>query len=408
MALRYAQALGLHVRNEDPSASLPKREVLVRIWWSLYSLERQLSVITGRPSVVVDSSCSVPLPLPIPEDRFTEEAAARRSSSTSTVTGYLDSPVTPTGFGKSDPNPGSYIKAVVQMGIITQSILSGLYSAGTMMRSSAEIQHDIIQLGKRLDNWASTLPQEFNPRLKFSEGHHPQEFFRERMLLGHLFYSGRILLTRLCIGGLGQSVRDRKDAGFMHQMAMVCVDAAKSQLDLLPDDPDPLFLFENGPFWSIVHHFMQALSVVLLALSHSSLGHEGNDVLSNYAKKTIRWLRSLDDPLAERASRVAFSSFELVANRLSLDISDLWSGYIPMFPGAMSNIVNDGIHPDPYSIPSSAGIFDPSSNLLDPALSFPIPGNSDPSFQINHMDGSPMGYSMQGRPGYESPFPPQS
>jgi hypothetical protein len=62
MALRFAQALSLHVRNEDPTASELKREVLVRMWWSLYTLDRQLSIITGRPSVMVDSNCSVTLP----------------------------------------------------------------------------------------------------------------------------------------------------------------------------------------------------------------------------------------------------------------------------------------------------------------------------------------------------------
>ncbi|PVI05708.1 hypothetical protein DM02DRAFT_70300 [Periconia macrospinosa] len=409
-ALRFSQALGLHVRNEDPSASPPKREVLVRIWWSLYYLERQLSVITGRPSVIVDSSCSVPLPLPVPESHISEDAPSRRAS---TVSVYTDPPSTPTGLRRPDANSGSYIKAVVQMGIITQSVLTGLYSAGTMIRSPVEIQQDIIQLGQRLDNWAATLPNEFNPLVRFAKGKFGKEFFRERMLLGFQFYSGRILLTRPCLGGLGQAGKDRGDttnAGFLRQMAMICLEAAKSQLDLLPDDPDPLFLLENGPWWSIVHHFMQALAVILLALSYSSLGHQEHNVLSGYAKKSIRWLRSLDDPLADRASKVAFNSFELVANRLSLDISDLWSEYTPVFPGMASGEIHDGIGTAPYPIPSSSGIFNPSANMFDPALGMPIPSAPHPLFHLDGTEDSPTYGSAHGGPEYDSfnPYRPSN
>ncbi|CAI6339581.1 unnamed protein product [Periconia digitata] len=406
MALRFAQALGLHVRNEDPSATPPKREVLVRIWWSLYSLERQLSVITGRPSVIVDSSCSVPLPLPVPEHQIAEAIASRRPSSAAAFTS-LDPPLTPTGIRRPEANSGSYIKATVQMGIITQSILMGLYSAATMIRPPAETQQDIIQLGRRIDHWAASLPSEYDPRIDTTAGNLSQEFFRERLLLGFQFYSRRILLTRPCIGGLGQAWKDNKDtnnSGFLRQMAMICLNAAKSQLNLLPDEPNPLFLLENGPWWSIVHHFMQAFAIILLALSQYSIGHQENSVLSGYAKKTIRWLRSLEDPLAERASRVAFDSFQLVANRLSLDISDLWGDFVPVHPGMASGMMDDGVGMGPYPMPSSGGFYNAGTNVIDPALGMPAPSASHPVFQIDPMEGSSTFTHLHGRPGYDN-FP---
>lgn len=65
MSLRFGYALGLHLRNEVRGASAVKKETLGRIWWGIFSLEGNLSVITGRPSVGLEFHCSVPPPLPL-------------------------------------------------------------------------------------------------------------------------------------------------------------------------------------------------------------------------------------------------------------------------------------------------------------------------------------------------------
>ena len=53
---------------------------------------------------------------------------------------------TPTGFRATDANSGSYLKAVVQLSIITQSILTSLYSATSSGRSAGEMQRDMVHL----------------------------------------------------------------------------------------------------------------------------------------------------------------------------------------------------------------------------------------------------------------------
>ena len=176
MALRSAFSLGLHVRNEDPSASASKRQTLVQTWWSLYSLERTLSIITGRPSIIVDSCCSVPLPVAVSEEDPAGEMEAAHSmrttnasSSTSAIfSGSSNiasnaSQISIRPRGTQHVNSGLYFRAVVQLSIITQNILTSLYSAGTMIRSPTDIQQDTSLLSQRLDQWASSLPQEIRP-----------------------------------------------------------------------------------------------------------------------------------------------------------------------------------------------------------------------------------------------------
>ena len=346
MALRFATALGLHVRNEDPSASGAKREVLVRVWWCLYYLERQLSIITGRPSVIVDSCCSVPLPVPFSEQQIADNVNIVNTSRRSSV-GPALSPVahshpfpdtrpmsggnnvrSPPSFGVAEANAGSYFKAVVQLCIITQSILTSLYSAGTMIRSPSDLQQDIVQIGKRIDGWAVKLPIDLNFQIPLSHVTTSDNMtFRQRTTLAFQFYSAKILLTRPCLSGLGKTEQGHKEgavsASFTRQMAGICVDAAKIKVDLLPDQPQPRFLYDFGPWWILVHHLTQALAVFLLALSYSPAMQQDNVVLAGYCLKIIRWLHAMEDSQAERAHRVAVGCYELVANRLSLPGSRL-------------------------------------------------------------------------------------
>ncbi|CAA9959843.1 fungal specific transcription factor domain containing protein [Pyrenophora teres f. maculata] len=333
-ALRSAYSLGLHVRNEDPSATATKRESLVKTWWSLYSLERTLSIITGRPSIVVDSCCSVPLPMSIPEEDASEaqEPTYRMHAGISATLHppafpispnlAANPPLTAVGPGTTDTSSVSYFRAVVQLSIITQNVLTSLYSAGTMIRSSDDIQRDIALLDQRLDQWARSLPPEF--RL-YEPSREPNDAFgRERMLLRFQLCSAQILLTRPCLTVRRQSRKDATDISFSKRMADNCVGAARTIVASLPEE-SYTHLYEQTPWWCLIHHMMQAISVFLLALSHPSSTSFDTTMMIHCVRKTIRWLQKMKGPVAERAHRVAFNCFESVARRHAVDISDLWN-----------------------------------------------------------------------------------
>ena len=59
------------------STSDTSKEIRYRVWWSLYTLEHLLTVMTGRPSCVIDSSCTTPMPVPFDESDFQKEEVAR-------------------------------------------------------------------------------------------------------------------------------------------------------------------------------------------------------------------------------------------------------------------------------------------------------------------------------------------
>lgn len=71
-SIRQATALGLHLRNKVKQTSDLEKELRVRVWWSLYSMERLLGEYTGRPSCISDYDISTPLPLNIDESELLE------------------------------------------------------------------------------------------------------------------------------------------------------------------------------------------------------------------------------------------------------------------------------------------------------------------------------------------------
>jgi hypothetical protein len=96
-----------------------------------------------------------------------------------------------------------------------------------------------------------------------------------------------------------------------------------SIVDFLPNETNPHFVYDQGPWWCMIHYLMQAVSVFLLSLSYHSSTSQDSILWIYYVRKVVRWLRAMQEPVAERAYSVALSLFETVAKSYSLDLSDL-------------------------------------------------------------------------------------
>jgi hypothetical protein len=254
IAVRHAQAAGLHLRNEDSSTPANKKSTLARVWWALYSIESVLTAITGRPRIVAEKDCTVPLPGAIGNNIQTRSREVTVSSSTASRI-YTSDSGTP---GKAGVDP--FEAAYTRLDILMDRILSGLYSARKSANSWKQVQNEIASLLKELEAWAlQSLTQEPSDGANTSE----PRMSRAQRLLRFYYYNAKICITRPCLCRLDQRIQDQSDvsARFNQKMAETCINAALDICSLLSGRPDSCWIYENGPWWLATHTSKSPLSL---------------------------------------------------------------------------------------------------------------------------------------------------
>ncbi|KAF2109257.1 fungal-specific transcription factor domain-containing protein [Lophiotrema nucula] len=370
MALRFGYSLGLHVRNEDKTASPVKRELLCRIWWATYALERMISSFTGRPSVGVEDDCSVPLPLPLSTEEIDDAIILSRfgdrprqvssqlinhSSETSSASSSQRG-ATDYHYAQSlndSANSGSYLKSLVQIAMLTQRTLHGVYSASVVTKSWESVQKTISDMNEELEAWAATLPA----GLRFLHPGTDRTFRSERITLRLYFHSTQLLLTRPCLCRIDRRIDNQttRSDNFNKKTAEACVNAAKSITDLLPDldHSDASEIYRFGPWWAMVHYIMQALVVLLLELAfQSTTSPRPHQHIVTSLKKLVRLLASMraNNAMARRAYTIISVVMEKMRTTAPDEISEILSGAeglispIPDPPDLASNY-QQNLHP---------------------------------------------------------------
>lgn len=111
---------------------------------------------------------------------------------------------------------------------------------------------------------------------------------REQLLLHFYYLSAKICITRPSLCRLDRRAEGRSEgsAEFNRRTAAACVQAALDLALLLPEPPDPRWIYEIGPWWSSVHIsefqgctkkdqltflVMQAITVLLLELAQGAI-----------------------------------------------------------------------------------------------------------------------------------------
>ena len=179
MAIRYAQTLRLHLRQDSERISDSEREMRARIWYAINSLEKLLTVMTGRPSATQDKDCTAPMPKPMDEEetslseKIAIEGGLRASepaeggeiaaphglqsnfpSASSEPVRYL----TPSTPSTSMPPAILYYSEYSRVSKIAAEAINSLYCPETMKLSWLEVQRKIADLGECLDVWRAGLP----------------------------------------------------------------------------------------------------------------------------------------------------------------------------------------------------------------------------------------------------------
>ncbi len=353
-------ALGLHVRSEAKNLSDMDKELRVRLWWSLYCLERLLDELTGRPSCISDRDISTPLPINVDESQFQRDYPlykrhSRQSTTSSTLKGkarlsaaQIPTPMTsssasidpsmmsasPTGspnystytfpMSRLPITSSTYFIHRTQLSILSHEILTQLYCAALVKAKWSEVQDAIRDIDSRLLKWKASLPEEFD----FSNPSTQNDSFSlHRTGLSMFYNSSRVTLFRPCLCRFeGRIVNEsERSKNFDSNCAATCIESARNILASLPSMSEPAKVYAITAWWNVVHYIVEAGSVLMLELAYRAehLPSQAEEILAD-SKKAVLWLRAMSGQSI--AARKSWEIFDSLLQRVAPKVGgDTWS-----------------------------------------------------------------------------------
>ncbi|KAL9028747.1 MAG: hypothetical protein Q9196_002939 [Gyalolechia fulgens] len=288
----------MHLVNKTPSITDSQRDLRLSIWFSVLSLERTITTITGRPSMVRDIDCSV-LPAvdgTIDPDKNLLNPTHRGSnemwrSALSAQRANRGIPFEQTPSLAVTVEPTFFLRQV-ELSSIANSAVSKLYSSHITHSEWSDIQLMIRELNQKLHDWNDNLPEPYDPDCaRQSAGGDPV-----RAALGMLFHSTRVIINRPCHCRLDRRIADQSSSSdsFNVNSASQCVAAAMGILALVPDQPDLAVIYQGPLWWMCFHHLKRAAAVLIqeVTLHSENSPARGSSALTG-AKKAINWLHAM-------------------------------------------------------------------------------------------------------------------
>ncbi|KAL8838747.1 MAG: hypothetical protein Q9170_001996 [Blastenia crenularia] len=275
-----------------------QRDLRLGIWFSVLSLERTISAITGRPSMVRDIDCSAVLP----EDG-TIDADKHLQDSTLSERIQSSRPAKDTKYGELRGQMSSHATTSpvsvestffhhVELSSLANLALSRLYSPSVRHIKWSELQSSIRELNQKLHEWNSNLRRPYETDL----AHQKPERDLGRAAVGMLFHSTRIIINRPCHCRLDQRIANQSSASYKLNVdsASQCVASALAMLALIPDQPDPVSIYQGPLWWMFFHHLKRATIVLLQEITFlcENAPPNSENVLT-VAKKAINWLHAM-------------------------------------------------------------------------------------------------------------------
>ncbi|KAG7417027.1 Proline utilization trans-activator [Fusarium oxysporum f. sp. rapae] len=243
-ALRLATVMGLHLNIGDTYLADPElREHRIRVWWSVYLLDRLLSSKIGLPLLISDVDISVDLPSNSPS-------------------------LTSEDFGDH-----SHFLATVRLAKIAGNISRSLYvrtpQRGTFLQRVARIREE-------LDHWKGELPDQVKvdfSRTDETEDHSQFAISRLKVSFNQLFILATRPVLLFCfrrqVDEAAAASRENPLPDAAREAADACVSAARQSCQLL------LRSWVNGEFHTFDYSYVQHLfsAAVILAIA-STMGQD--------------------------------------------------------------------------------------------------------------------------------------
>jgi hypothetical protein len=273
-----------------------EREFEVRAWHSLCSLERLLSVLTGRPSALQDRFVSVRLP------RIIESSFAPRSSLIASLDVQEGQDATTLSYTTQDAEglvttSCDTFVASLHLDAIIAEAMADLYGSRAVNISWARLQNLVSDLDTKLNQWWCNLaPELLVPPNQIGIGLHP---LSERMYLCLRFFGARMLINRPCLCEVREvnsaipspsETSSRMDA----EAARRCISAARGLLQLLPQNVNSIELYNSSPWWCVLHYLIQAGVVLMMEILFNAPHMPAEiDILITESGIVLRWLSAL-------------------------------------------------------------------------------------------------------------------
>jgi len=396
ISIRYAQAAGLHLRNEDITIPINKKRATAQTWWALHSIECILTSITGRPRVIERKDCTVPLPSNSREEQPSGIGATPGVYDTQARFNQLGAsarekqPATSSAPSASNTTE-FFLDAWTRLDLLQHKTLSTLYAARTVVRSWRRMQGDIASLLGELDDWAK---QAFAHDSSEATSTAEPNSGRQRLMLYCYYQSAKICASRPCLCRLDQRIKGQSEqsANFNQNTATVCVQAAIDLTSCLPDPASPRWLYENGPWWSGVHIIMQAVTVLLLEMAQGTSRADPAHVVACVEKLT-QWLQTMAN-----VDNVADRAYGLVCKMLNKDKQDAVQPTVRQWP---EGTVNPSDLESGFASDTAPQSFDPNVDYYHPPDKVWPSGLFDQR-QFTQTNAGPFDMNLLANPLYDS------
>lgn len=308
-------------------------------------VEHTLGSMTGRATAISTNMYTTQLPLPLDEDHLSEPPATVLLGDLGIREKRVDMAMTSPHIRHPDRqqtedslagrawlqslpvNPSLYFLYYCDLTVVNQEILDHIYSPENATVSWEDIKGNIDRLKANVDAWLSSLP----PGLDFTsvKDENQQTYWAKTNLAFH-YHSTRIMLGRPCLCRHNPNRPDKERSldqqGFSHDVAVMTLESAMQMLDLLPDQPNSVHLYQFCPWWCFLHYIMQTATVIILELSCRCVHMpDRKSSLVQSAKKSVRWLYMMSTHCiaSHRAWKLCESAVRRLVSSMGYDTSDI-------------------------------------------------------------------------------------
>ncbi|KAI9148822.1 transcriptional regulatory protein [Paramyrothecium foliicola] len=291
-AVRAAQDLGLHLSGlmpgydspakGSPSSSL-KREISQRVWWSIYCLDRVISICLGRPLAAHDADCRSELPLAVADDELEHacahpESLRNRPASALPLSGFL-----------------AFARLCRISGKIQRLHSPSRIADSTKPEKVAQLTRAVAAVDKSLNDWLNDLPDE----IRFSANHLDRGPNLTMCVIMFIVHAGSLLnlYRAICAESNGMLI-DMNPLPQCISAARSCINAAELVREVVPPSHHLAFCV----------HYLTLSGLMLVRMQDQATARADPDI-----KKCTQFLKDLE-PIWSGASRARTIIEQLLNN----------------------------------------------------------------------------------------------